>query len=43
MSLIYVIGNGSTVGIRGGSIVIENEEEKDDIPKETVEGISFFG
>ena len=44
MSFVYVVEDGSKIGIDGGVItIIHKDNEIVKIPKETVEGISIFG
>lgn len=44
MSFVYVVTNGCTIGIEGGNFVISYpDDHADEIPKQTVQGISIFG
>lgn len=44
MSLLYVTESGTSLGINGGHIVVNySDGRRDEIPKETVTGISLFG
>lgn len=44
MSFLYVVTNGCTIGIEGGNFVISYpDDHTDEIPKQTVQGISIFG
>lgn len=43
MSFVYVTEHGTVLGIDGGNMVIKNVEGiEETVPKETIEGISFF-
>lgn len=44
MSLLYVTENGAVIGLDGGNIYIKHTDDRiDEIPKNTVTGISLFG
>lgn len=44
MGLLYIVENGTTLGIRGGSFTVKYQNKAEDmIPKETITGICIFG